>query len=127
MVGDRDVAWRARLGGRAALSAARRGPVHPLRVVRLRLLERLGHGERAAPADHPRLRDERQRAARGTRRTPAPLFAYEAGIQDDEIPGLDDVYGQTTGRLLGGSGLSLVRRDLAKAPTSGRQAAFQHR
>src|SRR5438132_187286 len=81
MVGDRDVAWRARLSGRAALSAARRGPVHPLRVVRLRLLERLGYGERAAPADDPRLRDERQPPAAGARGAAAALLATKLGYK----------------------------------------------
>src|SRR5438034_8720148 len=102
MVGDRDMAWRARLGGRAALSAARRGPVHPLRVVRLRLLERLGHGERAAPADDPGLRDERQPTAAGPWGAAATLFAHEARIQDDEVPSVDDVHGPATRGVLGG-------------------------
>src|SRR5436853_7850078 len=109
MVGDRDMAWRARFGGRAALSAARRGPVHPLRLVRLRLLERLGHGERAAPADDSRVRLERPPAAAGARGAAAALRAHQAGLQDDEVPGLADVHGQAPGWLLGGPGLSGVR------------------
>src|SRR5213595_4311784 len=100
MVGDRDVAWRARLGGRAALSAARRGPVHPLRVVRLRLLERLGYGERAAPADDPRLRHERQPAPARARGAAAALLAHQAGLQDDEVPRVAHLHGPAPGWLL---------------------------
>src|SRR5207249_36693 len=51
VVRDRDLARRAGGGDRGALPTPRRRALHPVRLVRLRLLEWLGHGERAAPAD----------------------------------------------------------------------------
>src|SRR5205823_5531359 len=98
-----------------------RRALHQLRVVRLRLLERLGHGECAAPADDPRVRDERRSARAGPWGAAATLFSDETGIQDDEVSGLDDVHLPTAGGILGRSGISMVRRDLRRGNATTRR------
>src|SRR2546425_10366938 len=57
------------------------GALHPLRELRQRLLQRLGPGERDAPADDPRLRDERQPAPRRPRRAAAPVSPTKLGYK----------------------------------------------
>src|SRR5688500_12710720 len=108
MVGDRDLARGARVGDRRAVPAARRREVHPLRLARLRLPERLGQGEGTTASDGSRIPDEPPHAAGGAGRAAPAVLAHETGIQANEISGLDDVHRQATGRVLGGSGVSLV-------------------
>src|SRR5207244_11360302 len=66
----------------------------------------------AASADDSRVRHEREPAAARARRPDPAVFADQAGVQADEVPRVDDLYRQTTGRLLGGPGVSLVRGHL---------------
>src|SRR6266576_5562913 len=73
-----------------------RGPLYPLRLVRFRLLERLGYGERDASADDPCVRHERQSVARRSRRAASSLLADQARLQDDEVFGLDDIHRRAT-------------------------------
>src|SRR5207248_1733895 len=83
-VDDRHVACGARVGDHGLLPAAPLGQVHQLCVLRLGLFERLGSGERPAPADDPRLRNERPAADARARRSAAAILTDEAGIQTDE-------------------------------------------
>src|SRR5205807_6254955 len=77
-----------------------------------------GSGERHASANHPGVRDERQSAPTGARCAPAAVLANQAGLQAHQVPGLDDVHRSATRRLLGGPGVSLVRRDLETEATA---------
>src|SRR2546427_166954 len=113
VVGDRELARRSGVGHRRAMPPAQGGALHQFRLVRRRLLERLGYGERHAPTDDSRVRDERQPASGGARRTVEVVLADETRIQVDQVLGLDDVHGHEAGRVLGRSGISLVWRDLA--------------
>src|SRR6266550_1563731 len=118
---DRDVARRACVRGRRAVRRAAAGPVCAVRFVRLRLFQRLGSRERDASADDSRVRDERQSAAADARGAAPALFAHQARLQDDEVPGVTDVHRRAAGRVLGGSGVSVVWRNLifgSLTPTS---------
>src|SRR2546430_14711756 len=88
VVGDRELARRPGVGDRRALPPAPHRALHQFRVVRRRLLERVGPGERPAPADDSRLRHERQSAATNTRRAAAALFPHQAPPQTSQGPGL---------------------------------------
>src|SRR5581483_4129811 len=93
--------------------APARGAVPPVRFVRRRLLQRVGPGERPAPPDHPRLRVQRPAPRAGPRGAAPALLARQAGLQDDQVPRAHDLHPGAARRLLGGSGLSLVRRALS--------------
>src|SRR5207249_702871 len=79
------LARRPGLGRRGALRAARDGALHRVRVLRRRLLERVGLGERAAPADDPRVRDERQPDPRRPRRAAAAVLTDQARLQAHQV------------------------------------------
>src|SRR5258707_15257268 len=104
------MARRARVRGCRALWHAAAGALRAVRLVRLRLFERLGSRERDASANDSRVWDERQSAPTHAWRTATALFAHQARLQDDEVSRVADVHGRTAGRVLGGSGVSLVCR-----------------
>src|SRR2546426_93159 len=111
----RHLARRPGLGRHGALRAARDGALHRVRVLRRRLLERVGLGERAAPADDPRVRDERQPDPRRPRRAAAAVLTDQARLQAHQVSRVDEIHRPPPGRLLGGSGVPVVRRFVALA------------
>src|SRR5258705_3312763 len=80
---DRHVARRACVRGRRALWHAAAGALRALRLVRLRLFQRLGSRERDASADDSRVWDERQSAPTHAWRAAAALFAHPTLLPDD--------------------------------------------
>ena len=50
--------------------------------------------------------------AAGPRSAAEAVLAHQARLQDDQVPGLDDIYRPAAGGLLGRPGISVVRRDL---------------
>src|SRR6266576_5728590 len=117
---DRHVARRAPVSRRRAVRHAATGAVRAVRLVRLGLHERLGSRERDASADDSGVWDERQSVAGESRRAAAAVFPHQARLQDDEVSGVGDVHGRAAGRVLGGSGLPVVRRRV----TTGRPLAY---
>src|SRR5207247_10218815 len=72
-------------------------------------------GERADPADDPRVRDERQPDPRRSRRAAAALLTDQARLQAHQVSRVDEIHRPPPGRLLGGSGVPVVRRFVALA------------
>ncbi len=65
-----------------------------------------------ASRDHPRLRLQRSRPHAGSWRPSQALCTAQTGIQADEVPDDRNVHGGAPRRVLGGSGLPVVRRGL---------------
>src|SRR5258705_5780156 len=82
---DRHVARRACVRGPRALWHAAAGALRALRLVRLRLFQRLGSRERDASADHSRVWDERQSAPTPAWRAAPGLISHQARLQDYEV------------------------------------------
>ena len=102
-------------GGRDGAAEAR-GAVSPVRLVRQRLLQRLGPHQRHASSDHPGLRLERPAPDDESRRSAPAVLSGQAGLQADEVSDRNDLYPGSARRLLGRPGLSLARRNLARDP-----------
>src|SRR5262249_46621333 len=76
------------------------------------LLRRPGPGQRPAPADAAVRHDEWAAAHPRTRGAVAALLGGEIRLQEPQAPWPDPLPGRTTSRLLGRTGLRLVRRPL---------------
>ena len=97
-----------------------RGALPALRLLRQRLLQRLGPDERHAPADHPGLRLQRPAPARANHGAPLRLYSpIKLGYKLTKYLTEMTFTARAAGRLLGGPGVPVARRHLSSVRDSG--------